>query len=276
MAACGLNHFLYLAWPKNKVSSEEAVQPKPNSSSDQSGFIWMERLSKVQIFIVLRNLNITMMVVLRLQETRCSRFSPSSAFSLTGWSDSHCPNLSPLALMAMQQTVLRLSKPILSSTQFWGLFILWSKYQGSYIQRYHLLLLIAIVHEHCQNVCNKISIGQNRSKIGLNTDVPPNDHGDQFYHLFCAINHMSTQCQCHKISSGQKCVHIRLSKYRVDTQRSRWSVVYTRNSTICSVAINHARAHNVTNVALSHTIAMSFTCQCQSAVFKCYIKYLQS
>ena len=48
-----LKQFLCIAWLKSNVrgASEEAVQPKPNSSSDKSGFIWMEQLSKVQIFI---------------------------------------------------------------------------------------------------------------------------------------------------------------------------------------------------------------------------------
>ena len=53
MAALDLAQFLCIAWLKSNMrgSSEEALQPKPNSSSDKSGFIWMEQLSKVQIFI---------------------------------------------------------------------------------------------------------------------------------------------------------------------------------------------------------------------------------
>ena len=53
MSALDLNQILCIAWLKGNVrgTSEEAVQPKPNSTSDRSGFIWMEQLSKVQIFI---------------------------------------------------------------------------------------------------------------------------------------------------------------------------------------------------------------------------------
>ena len=59
MAALDLVQFLCIAWLKSNMrgSSEEALQPKPNSSSDRSGFIWRERLSKVQICSVKSSLH---------------------------------------------------------------------------------------------------------------------------------------------------------------------------------------------------------------------------
>ena len=46
-----LNQFQCSAWLKSNPRgiSEEPVQPKPNSSSDRSGLIWVEQLCKVQI-----------------------------------------------------------------------------------------------------------------------------------------------------------------------------------------------------------------------------------